>query len=54
MAEHLHLLLSEPLRDTFSDGTASLKPKDGLNGPSVRLNLSGDVHPSQTRRRLTD
>ena len=35
MPEHVHLLLSEPQRDTSSDGTAPLKPKDGLNGPSV-------------------
>jgi hypothetical protein len=34
MPEH-GLLLSEPLRDTSSDGTAPLKPKDGLNGPRV-------------------
>src|ERR1700720_2716312 len=33
MPEHVHLLLSEPQRDTSSDGTAPLKPKDGLNGP---------------------
>src|SRR5260370_6029928 len=35
MPEHVHLLLSEPQRDTSSDGTAPLKPKDGLNGPPV-------------------
>ena len=33
MPEHVHLLLSEPQRDTSSDRTAPLKPKDGLNGP---------------------
>jgi hypothetical protein len=33
MPEHVHLLLSEPHRDTSSDGTAPLKPKGGLNGP---------------------
>ena len=33
MPEHVHLLLSEPQRDTSSDGTAPLKPKGGLNGP---------------------
>src|SRR5260370_5746365 len=35
MPEHVHLLLSEPQRDTSSDRTAPLKPKDGLNGPPV-------------------
>src|SRR5260370_21724179 len=35
MAEHVHLLLSEPQRETSSDRTAPLKPKDGLNGPPV-------------------
>jgi putative transposase len=34
MPEHVHLLLSEPRREASSDGTAPLKPKDGLNGPS--------------------
>jgi REP-associated tyrosine transposase len=29
--EHVHLLLSEPQRDTSDDRTAPLKPKDGLN-----------------------
>jgi len=33
MPEHVHLLLSEPQRDMSSNGTAPLKPKDGLNGP---------------------
>jgi hypothetical protein len=33
MPEHVHLLLSEPQRDTSSGRTAPLKPKDGLNGP---------------------
>src|SRR5579864_2847777 len=37
MPEHVHLLLSEPQRDTSSDRTAPLKPKDGLNGPPVLL-----------------
>jgi hypothetical protein len=37
MPEHVHLLLSEPQRDTSSGRTAPLKPKDGLNGPPVRL-----------------
>jgi len=38
MPEHVHLLLSEPRLDTPNDGTAPLKPKDGLNGPpSARL-----------------
>ncbi len=37
VAEHVHLLLSEPQRDTSSCGTAPLKPKDGLNGPPVPL-----------------
>src|SRR6202051_2884857 len=32
MPEHVHLLLSEPERDTSSGRTAPLKPKDGLNG----------------------
>src|SRR6266849_5725729 len=36
MPEHVHLLLSEPLRDTSSGQSAPLKPKDGLNGPPVR------------------
>jgi len=35
MPEHVHLLLSEPQRDTSIDRTAPLKPKDGLNGPPV-------------------
>ena len=35
MPEHVHLLLSEPQRDTSSGRTAPLKPKDGLNGPPV-------------------
>jgi putative transposase len=33
MPEHVHLLLSEPQRDAYSDHNAPLKPKDGLNGP---------------------
>jgi REP element-mobilizing transposase RayT len=37
MPEHVHLLLSEPQRDTSSGRTAPLKPKAGLNGPPVRL-----------------
>ena len=37
MPEHVHLLLSEPQRDTSSCGTAPLKPKDGLNGPPVPI-----------------
>src|SRR6266851_4175665 len=36
MPEHVHLLLSETQRDTSSDRTAPLKPKDGLNGPPVQ------------------
>ena len=35
MPEHVHLLLSEPQPDSSSNGTAPLKPKDGLNGPPV-------------------
>src|SRR5260370_22515541 len=35
MPEHVHLLLSEPQRDTSSGRTAPLNPKDGLNGPPV-------------------
>ena len=35
MPEHVHLLLSEPQRETFSGRTDPLKPKDGLNGPPV-------------------
>src|SRR5271154_5126858 len=35
MPEHVHLLVSQPRRDTSSDRTAPLKPKDGLNGPLV-------------------
>jgi putative transposase len=37
MPEHVHLLLSEPQRDVGGGGSAPLKPKDGLNGPPVRL-----------------
>jgi hypothetical protein len=37
MPEHVHLLLSEPQRDTSSDENAPLKPKDGLNGPPPLL-----------------
>jgi REP element-mobilizing transposase RayT len=37
MPEHVHLLLSEPKRDTSDDRTAPLKPKAGLNGPPVLL-----------------
>jgi putative transposase len=37
MPEHVHLLLSEPQRDTSGGGTAPLKPKDGLNGPPTLL-----------------
>ena len=33
MPEQVHLLLSEPQRDTPSGRTAPLKPKDGLNVP---------------------
>jgi hypothetical protein len=36
MPEYVHLLLREPLRDTSSDGTAPLKPENGLNGPPVQ------------------
>src|SRR6266446_3768272 len=35
MPEHVHLLLSEPQRDTSSGRTDPLKPKGGLNGPPV-------------------
>jgi hypothetical protein len=35
MPEHVHLLLSEPQRDSYSGGSAPLKPKDALNGPPV-------------------
>src|SRR5580658_722685 len=35
MPEHVHLLVSGPWVDGFSDRTAPLKPKDGLNGPYV-------------------
>src|SRR5712692_8366924 len=37
MPEHVHLLLSEPQRDTSSDRTVPLKPKPGLSGPPVLL-----------------
>ena len=37
MPEHVHLLLSEPQRDTSSGATAPLKPEGGLNGPPVLL-----------------
>src|SRR5690348_17229899 len=44
MPEHVHLLLSEPQEDTSSDRTAPLKPKAGLNGPSITLSaLSRDT-----------
>ena len=33
MPEHVHLLVSEPGPDAFSDRNAPLQPKDGLNGP---------------------
>jgi len=35
MPEHVHLLLSEPQRDTSAGASAPLKPKDGLNGPPL-------------------
>jgi putative transposase len=35
MPEHVHLLLSEPQGDTYSDHSTPLKPKDGLNGPPL-------------------
>src|SRR5229473_2625331 len=35
MPEHVHLLLSEPQRDTSTCRTAPLKPKSGLSGPPV-------------------
>src|SRR5271163_3041415 len=41
MPEHVHLLLSEPQRDTFSDRTVPLKPKSGLNGPPGLLSELG-------------
>jgi putative transposase len=37
MPEHVHLLLSEPMRDTSNDQTTPLKPKDGLSGIPVGL-----------------
>jgi putative transposase len=37
MPEHVHLLLSEPQRDS-GGGSAPLKPKGGLNGPPGGLN----------------
>src|SRR5580704_302166 len=37
MPEHVHLLLSEPQRDS-GGGSAPLKPKAGLNGPPGGLN----------------
>src|SRR5258708_24675622 len=43
MPEHVHLLLSEPQRDTSSDRTAPLKPKDGLNGPPVLSETKQDT-----------
>ncbi len=33
MPEHVHLLVSEPRHEKFSDKNAPLKPKCGLNGP---------------------
>src|ERR1700694_3812184 len=36
MPEHVHLLLSEPQRDTSGGRTAPLKPKPGLSGPPVQ------------------
>src|SRR5260221_14217050 len=41
MPEHVHLLLSEPQRDTSNGGTAPLKPKPGLSGPPVKVREDG-------------
>jgi len=35
MPEHVHLLVSEPQRDTSDGRSGPLKPKDGLNGPQI-------------------
>jgi REP element-mobilizing transposase RayT len=43
MPDDVHLLLSEPQRDTSCNGTAPLKPKDGLNGPPVLSEPQGDT-----------
>jgi len=43
MPEHVHLLLSEPQRDTSIDRTAPLKPKDGLSGPPVLSETKQDT-----------
>src|ERR1700676_3782201 len=47
MPEHVHLLLSEPQRDTSSGGTAPLKPKSGLSGATrqspTTLNIDAPV-----------
>src|ERR1700756_1903615 len=40
MRKLVRLLVSEPQRDTSSGGTAPLKPKPGLNGPSVELEVA--------------
>src|SRR5207244_3709935 len=47
MPEHVHLLLSEPQRDTSSDRTAPLKPKPGLSGPRAEIAeaLRGEASP---------
>src|ERR1700681_3454413 len=50
MPEHVHLLLSEPQRDTSSDRTAPLKPKDGLNGPPFRKSVA--LFPALKRRAI--
>jgi hypothetical protein len=43
-----HLLLSKPQKDTSSDRTAPLKPKDGLNGPPVgSFSATSEVAPFQ-------
>jgi len=51
MPEHVHLLLSEPQRDTFSRRTAPLKPKPGLSGPpasQVGFSRSGLLYQQQS------
>src|SRR6202158_1406618 len=48
MPEHVHLLLSEPQRDTSCCGTAPLKPKDGLNGPPVLSEPQRDTSSDRT------
>jgi hypothetical protein len=48
MPEHVHLLLSEPQGDNYSDHSTPLKPKDGLNGPPAHC-----IGPSARKERAS-